>query len=101
MRYRFFDQSLNLTSQKPSCECRSKSNDSADPITLRQVNENNRRFYDTSTVRSPLELEQGWRDMEAASRDKIARALAKDSPTEGLRAMNDANRSFWAAKGVR
>ena len=105
MRLHFHDLNFNLNSKSKSndlpCECQSRgTSDHASPITLREVNENNRRFYSRDAA-TPAEMERKWNELEAASRDKLARALAKDSPTEGLRIMNDANRSFWAARGVR
>ena len=105
MRYHFHDCHVNFTSKDKSndlpCECQSRgASDHASPITLREVNENNRRFYSRDAA-TPAEMERKWNELEAASRDKLARALAKDSPTEGLRIMNDLNRARWAAQGVR
>ena len=105
MRLRFHDLNFNSKSKNSSCECQSKSTtDSLPENPLSRMNRENAAFYEdqrrTRDASQP-ELEQQWTRMEAASRDKIARAVAKDSPTEGLRLMNQLNRARWAAQGVR
>ena len=101
MRFKFHDVHFNLNSKdkSPSCECQSKG---VEPSPLQAMNQRNASFWvDRDASPTLPDLEAEWDAMAKRRKDKIARALAKDSPTEGLRAMNDANRSFWAARGVR